>query len=209
MAGHSHWAGIKHKKEIVDKKRGVVFSKLLAAITAAAKKDQNPDFNPRLRTAVEKARAENVPAANIERAIKRAREAGEAIEELLFEAYGPGGAALLIEATSSSKNRTVAEVKNILHESGGKWAEPGSVRWAFSPPDGRAGAEGGEETPSDGWSAKFPVTLAPEEERALAKLVERLREHADVQEVYTNAKFLIILIILKKSQSLIPKNSLG
>jgi YebC/PmpR family DNA-binding regulatory protein len=173
MAGHSHWAGIKHKKEIVDKKRGMVFSKLLAAITAAARKDPNPDCNPRLRTAVEKARAENVPAANIERAIGRAGEGGEAIEELLFEAYGPGGAALLIETTSDSKNRAVAEIKNILSESGGKWAEPGSVRWAF-------------EENAGGWCAKFPLALSPDDSKKLAALLEALREHPDVQEVHTN-----------------------
>ncbi|MBI2623312.1 MAG: YebC/PmpR family DNA-binding transcriptional regulator [Candidatus Liptonbacteria bacterium] len=176
MAGHSHWAGIKHKKEIADKKRGAAFSKLLSAITAAAQKDPNPDFNPRLRTAVEKARAENVPAANITRAIGRAHEDGSTMEELLFEAYGPGGAALLIEVTSDNKNRAVAEVKNILHESGGKWAEPGSVRWAFE--DKGAGA----------WSAKFPVELAPDDARKLAALVAALHEHQDVQKVYTNVR---------------------
>lgn len=174
MAGHSHWAGIKHKKEITDKKRGATFSKLLAAITAAARKDPNPDFNPRLRTAVEKARAQNVPAANIARAIERAGEAGEAMETLLLEAYGPGGAALLIEAATDSKNRTVAEVKRLLADLGGKWAEPGSVRWVF------------EEGATGEWAAKFPLVLPAEETGKLAALIEGLREHPDVQEVYTN-----------------------
>ncbi|MBI2888754.1 MAG: YebC/PmpR family DNA-binding transcriptional regulator [Candidatus Liptonbacteria bacterium] len=175
MSGHSHWAGIKHKKEITDKKRGVVFSKLLALITAAAKKDPNPDFNPRLRTAVEKARAENVPAENIARAIGRAREAGDAIEELLFEAYGPGGTALLIEATTDNRNRTVSEVKHVLTAHEGKWAEPGSVTWAFEEKEG-------------GRHATFPLSLAPEDAAKLAVLIATLEEHLDVQEVYTNAK---------------------
>src|SRR5271155_4561781 len=98
MAGHSHWSGIKHKKEITDQKRGKVFSKLLALISAAARSEPNPDFNPRLRTAVAKAREASVPAENIDRAIKRASEASEGFDELIFEAYGPGGVAILIEA---------------------------------------------------------------------------------------------------------------
>ncbi len=175
MAGHSHWAGIKHKKEATDKKRGVVFSKLLAAITAAAKKDPNPDFNPRLRTVIEKARAESVPAANITRAIERAREAGETIETLLFEAYGPGGAALLIEIATDNKNRAVAEVKCILYNFSGKWAEPGSVRWGF------------QESTEGKWASQFPLSLDTREHVQLLALLAALRGHADVQEVYTNA----------------------
>src|SRR5271154_7173559 len=96
MSGHSHWAGIKHKKEITDKKRAKIFSKLLKAISAAAKGEQNPDFNPRLRTSVATAREANIPADTIERAIKKASE-GKLLEELTYEAYGPGGSAILIE----------------------------------------------------------------------------------------------------------------
>lgn len=176
MSGHSHWAGIKHKKEITDKKRGVVFSKLLVAITAAAKKDPNPDFNPRLRTAVVTARAASVPAANIERAIERAKESAGSIEELIFEAYGPGGIALLIEATTDNRNRTVAEIKKILSDFGGKWAEPGSVRWAF------------EETASGEWNCKFPVKIDDEHKEALDSLITALEDHGDVQGVRTNSK---------------------
>src|ERR1700740_1748559 len=110
MSGHSHWSGIKHKKEITDQKRGKVFSKLLALISAAAKSEPNPDFNPRLRTAIAKARDATVPQENIDRAIKRASEAAESLEELVFEAYGPGGIALLIEAISTNRNRAVQEI---------------------------------------------------------------------------------------------------
>ncbi len=138
MSGHSHWAGIKHKKEATDQKRGKVFSKLLAAVSAAAKSEPNPDFNPRLRTAILKAREASVPQENIERAVKHAAEAGANLEELTFEAYGPGGIAIMIEAISDNKNRTVQEIKTVLKESGGKWAESGSVRWAFEP-RGRGG----------------------------------------------------------------------
>src|ERR1035438_1180486 len=122
MSGHSHWSGIKHKKEITDQKRGKVFSKLLALISAAAKTEPNPDFNPRLRTVVNTAKEANVPAENIERAIKRAANSAEDLEELVFEAYGPAGAAILIEAISNNRNRTIQEVKLILKEHGGKWA---------------------------------------------------------------------------------------
>ena len=177
MSGHSHWSGIKHKKEITDKKRGNVFSKILKAITAAARTEPNPDFSPRLRTTIQKAKEANVPLDNIERAIKKASEPGAAIEELLMESYGPGGSALLIEALTDSKNRTIAEVKKILSVHGAKWAEPGSVLWAFTQSaDSRRN-----------WAAKFPQELSREDAEKLSGLIEALEEHEDVQEVYTNA----------------------
>ncbi len=180
MSGHSHWAGIKHKKEITDQKRGKIFSKLLAAISAAAKTEPNPDFNPRLRTAVQKAREASVPQENIERAIKRAAETGAALEELVFEAYGPGGIALLMTAISDNRNRTVQEVKLALKERGGKWAEEGSVRWAFefAPSEDGSGIA---------WRAKFPQDVAPDDAAKLAALIEALEEVNDVQAVITNA----------------------
>lgn len=176
MSGHSHWAGIKHKKGITDQKRGKVFSKLLAAISAAAKSEPNPDFNPRLRTAILKAKEATVPQENIDRAIKRASEAGDALEELIFEAYGPGGIAIMIEAVSDSRNRTVQEIKMILKEHGGKWAESGSVRWAF------------DATSEGGFKAKFPQALGGEDKNKLGVLVEALEDNDDVQKVFTNAE---------------------
>lgn len=175
MSGHSHWAGIKHKKGIADQKRGQVFSKLLSAITAAARAEQNPDFNPRLRTAVQKARDANVPSENIERAIKRAKESGAVLEELTLEAYGPAGTALLIEAITDNKNRTIPEIKKILSAEGAKWAEPGSVRWAF-------------EKKEIGFEPKFPQGLNEENAQKLSVLVEAIENHDDVQNVYTNAE---------------------
>ncbi len=177
MAGHSHWAGIKHKKEITDQKRGQIFSKLLAAITAAAKTEPNQDFNPRLRTAVEKAKENKVPADAIERALKRASEINLNLEDFLFEAYGPGGVAILIEAISDSRNRVVQEIKKILNEHSAKWAESGSVQWAF------------EMTRGDKviWRPKFPQAISNEDAEKLAVLVEALEEHSDVQRVTTNA----------------------
>ena len=199
MSGHSHWSGIKHKKEITDKKRGNVFSKILKAITAAARTEPNPDFSPRLRTTIQKAKEANVPLDNIERAIKKASEPGAAIEELLMESYGPGGSALLIEALTDSKNRTIAEVKKILSVHGAKWAEPGSVLWAFTQSADSRGLNADlrgqnhsvplEESADSGgnWTAKFPQELSREDAEKLSGLMEALEEHDDVQEVYTSA----------------------
>jgi YebC/PmpR family DNA-binding regulatory protein len=175
MSGHSHWAGIKHKKEITDQKRAKVFSKLLSAISAAARTETNPDFNPRLRAAIAKAKEASVPAENIERAIKKASDAND-LEELTFEAYGPSGSAIFIEALSDNRNRAVQEIKTILKEHGGKWAESGSVRWAFEP-------AGGE------WKAKFPQDIAEEDKVKLFALLEALEDHDAVQTVYTNVNF--------------------
>ena len=172
MAGHSHWAGIKHKKESTDRKKGQLFSKLLNAISIAAKIDSNPDFNPRLRQAIEKAKENQVPQENIERAIKRAKEV-LTLEELIVEAYGPGGSAFLIEVISDNKNRTLAEIKKILNENGAKLAEPGSVMWAF-------------EKINEGWRAKFPQTLNTADLEKVKTIIKELEANNDIQKVYTN-----------------------
>ena len=188
MSGHSHWAGIKHKKEITDQKRGKIFSKLLAAISAAAKSEPNPDFNPRLRTAIAKAKGASVPQENIERAVKHAAEAAGNLHELTFEAYGPGGTAIIIEAISDNKNRAVQEIKTILKEHGGKWAEAGSVRWAFEPPAAAGAGTSTDETGSEReWKAKFPLELPEEDAKKLLPLVEALEDNDNVQNVFTNA----------------------
>jgi len=133
MSGHSHWASIKHKKGIEDAKRAKIFSKLSRLILVAAKeKGGNPETNTELRLALEKAKSFNMPQDNIERAIKKGTgeiEGGK-IENLLLEAYGTGHIALLIEAVTDNKNRTLAEVRHILEKFGGKLAS-GSVLWMF------------------------------------------------------------------------------
>ncbi len=176
MSGHSHWAGIKHKKEAADQKRGQVFSKLLTAITVAARSEPNPNFNPRLRTAIEKAKENKVPNENIERAIKHASGVGTNLEELILEAYGPGGVAILIEVLTDNRNRLIAEIKKILTENHGKWAESGSVRWVFE-----------SLTEEKSWRAKFSQQISEEEKIKLAVLIGTLEEYNDVQKVYTNA----------------------
>jgi YebC/PmpR family DNA-binding regulatory protein len=176
MSGHSHWSGIKHKKEITDQKRGKIFSKLLVAISAAAKTEPDQNFNPRLRTVITKAKDAGVPQDNIDRAIKRAKEAGGGLHELLFEAYGPAGVAILVEALSNNKNRTVQEIKLILKDHNGKWAETGSVQWSF------------EHTPESGWVPKFAQEISADDAIKLDELVEALEENDDVQNVHTNAQ---------------------
>jgi len=135
MAGHSKWAGIKHKKAIVDARRGKLFTKLTRAITVAAKEGGgDPDGNPALALAVAKAKDASMPKDNIERAIAKGTGAGadaEAYENVLYEGYGPGGVALLIEALTDNRNRTGADVRHLLGKHGGSLGEPGSVGYLF------------------------------------------------------------------------------
>ena len=135
MAGHSKWAGIKHKKAIVDSRRGKLFTKLARAITVAAKEGGgDPDTNARLGLAVQKAKDASMPKDNIERAIAKGTGAGadaEALEDVLYEGYGPGGVALLIEAVTDNRNRTGSDVRHMLKSGGGSLGEPGSVAYLF------------------------------------------------------------------------------
>ena len=130
MSGHNKWSQIKHQKSASDKKKSVVFSKVLNAITIAARDEANPQFNPRLRTLIEKAKENNIPQDNIERAIKKTKESDN-LKEITVEAYGPGGSALIIDAITDNSNRTINELKFLLNENEAKMAEQGSVRWAF------------------------------------------------------------------------------
>lgn len=136
MSGHSKWSTIKHKKAALDAKKGNVFTKLANAIAVAVKKGGrvgDPEFNFSLRLAVETARAANMPKDNIERAIERGMGKGEGGEllEILLEGYGPEGVAILVEAVTDNRNRTVAEVKTLFDKNGGNIAEPGSVTYLF------------------------------------------------------------------------------
>jgi len=134
MAGHSKWAQIKHKKAKVDAKRGQVFSKLIREIMVAARQGgPDPDLNPRLRLAIERARAHNMPMDNIERAIKRATGGTEGAhyEEIVYEGYGPGGVAFLVVALTDNRNRTANEIRHLFSKYGGNLSAPGSVAWQF------------------------------------------------------------------------------
>ena len=135
MAGHSKWAGIKHKKAIVDSRRGKLFTKLARAITVAAKEGGGDiEGNPRLGLAVQKAKDASMPKDNIERAIAKGTGEGadvDALEDVIYEGYGPGGVALLVEAVTDNRNRTGSEVRHIFQRNGGNLGEPGSVAYLF------------------------------------------------------------------------------
>jgi YebC/PmpR family DNA-binding regulatory protein len=135
MSGHSKWATIKHKKGALDAKRGKIFTRLIKEITIAARQGGgDPDGNPRLRTAVAAAKAENMPAENIKRAIQRGTGElpGTTYEEISFEGYGPGGVAIIVECTTDNRNRAVSEIRHTFAKGGGNLGEPNSVRFMFS-----------------------------------------------------------------------------
>lgn len=135
MSGHSKWATIKHKKGALDAKRGALFTKIIKELTVAAKHGGgNPEANPRLRTVLQKAKEANMPADNIDRAIKKGTGElpGVVYEEVTYEGYGPGGIAILIEALTDNKNRTTAEIRSTLEKRGGNMSGAGSVAWQFT-----------------------------------------------------------------------------
>ena len=174
MAGHSQFKNIMHRKGKQDKVRSKVFGKLAREITVAAKLGQpDPAFNPRLRAAILEARAENMPKDNIERAL--AKSDGVEMETVTYEAYGPGGTALVIEAMTDNRNRTVQELKHLLSLHGGTLANPGAAMWAFS-----KNAEGKLEPMS-------PIELSDEDNQKMADLADALEEHDDVSEIYSSA----------------------
>ncbi|MGH9358568.1 MAG: YebC/PmpR family DNA-binding transcriptional regulator [Terriglobia bacterium] len=134
MSGHSKWATIKHKKGAADARRGKIFTKLIKEITVAARMGGgDPDSNPRLRTAVLAAKAENMPADNIKRAIQKGTGElpGATYEESVYEGYGPGGVAIMLEVATDNKNRTVSEIRHLFAKHGGNLGESGSVAWMF------------------------------------------------------------------------------
>jgi YebC/PmpR family DNA-binding regulatory protein len=136
MSGHSKWHTIKHKKGALDAKRGKVFTKLIRELTIAARLGGgDPDSNPRLRTVLDKAKAANMPADNITRAIKKGTGEleGTSYEELVLEGYGPGGVAILVEGTTDNRNRTVSEIRHLFTKHGGNLGGAGSVAYLFKP----------------------------------------------------------------------------
>lgn len=134
MSGHSKWASIKHKKGAADAKRGKIFTKLIREITVAARAaGGNPDANPRLRLAIQRAKAANMPQGNIERGIKKGTGELEGVsyEEVTYEGYGPGGIAIMVEVLTDNKNRATSDIRNIFSKKGGNMAGHGSVAWMF------------------------------------------------------------------------------
>ncbi|MBV9267014.1 MAG: YebC/PmpR family DNA-binding transcriptional regulator [Acidobacteriaceae bacterium] len=133
MSGHSKWATIKHKKAALDAKRGKVFTRIIKEIMIAARNGGDPEANPRLRTAITAAKAVSMPSDNIKRAVMRGTGEleGSQIDEILFEGYGPGGAAVLVNVATDNRNRTVSEIRHVFSKNGGNMGEQGSVAWMF------------------------------------------------------------------------------
>jgi len=178
MSGHNKWAQIKHKKAITDAKKSKIFSKLVRFIAVEARLSGGKD-SPGLRGAIEKAKKVNMPSENIERAIKKASEPGTAMEAITYEAYGPGGAGIIIETLTDSKNRTAQDIKHVLSKNGFALGGIGSVVWAFQKekiPEGMI------------WKPVNTIPLTDTYLELLDKLVEELEENDDVQEVFTNAE---------------------
>ncbi len=176
MSGHSKWHSIKHKKARVDAQRGRIFTKLIKEITVAARLGGgDPEANPRLRVAIAQAKAANMPAKNIENAIKKGTGElpGVVYEDVTYEGYGPGGVAIFIEAVTDNKNRTVAEMRHIFSKYGGNLGENGSVAWIFE----RKGL------------IRVPVEQYPEEdmlEIALECGAEDMQVSDEFYEIYTS-----------------------
>jgi YebC/PmpR family DNA-binding regulatory protein len=187
MSGHSKWATIKHKKAALDAKRGKAFTRLIKEITIAARNGGDPDGNPRLRTAILAAKAVSMPADNIKKAIMRGTgelEGGQ-IEEVMFEGYGPGGAAVLVNVATDNRNRTVSEIRHAFSKNGGNMGEQGSVAWMFErksqmfvPADkisedalmGIVLDAGGEDLRQDG--EQWEILSPPEAHEAVLKALE-------------------------------------
>lgn len=180
MSGHSKWAQIKHKKAATDTKRAKVFGKIARIIMLATRTGgSDPQLNTALRAAIEKAREVHMPQDNIDRAIKKGGSGdGEtSLQEFTYEAYGPGGVALIITGITDNNNRTSNEIKHLLSDWKGKWANPGSVLWAFE----KKGAA---------WEPReySTITLSHDDEHILLQLMDALDEHDDVQDIYANSK---------------------
>ena len=173
MSGHNHWSQVKNKKGAADQKRGNLFGKLLKVISIAAKTAPNPESNPRLKSAIEKAKENNVPQENIERAINKASEEKN-LEEIIIEAYGPEGVAIIIEAITDNKNRSISEIRHILDLQEVKMANPGSVLWSFDKTE-------------NGWQPKFKQPISQNTTDKVSQITEALEEHDDVQRITTNA----------------------
>lgn len=175
MSGHNKWSQIKHQKAKGDAEKSKVFSKFAKLITTEAKKAKGSVSTPGLRAAIEKARSFNMPSDNIERAIKKATDNSAVLESVTYEAYGPGGSAMIIEALTNNRNKAAQEIKHILADNGFALAGMGAASWAF-------------EKNADGWKPTTTIPLEDTDLLALEKLVSALEENDEVQEVFTNAE---------------------
>ncbi len=176
MAGHNKWSKIKHKKAATDAQKSKIFSKLVRLIQVESKRCGGDENDPGLRAVIDKAKKENMPKDNIERAIKKGAGGDSSdLEKITYESYGPGGVAMIIEVLTDSRNRAAAEIRHILSKNNLELASPGSATWAFE----RSGTD---------WVPHTNTPLSDEDIEKLSVVVEALEEHDDVQEVFTNAE---------------------
>ena len=176
MSGHNKWSKIKHKKAASDAKKSQVFSKLAKLIAAESKKAGGNVDSPGLRAAIREAKKENMPSDNIDRAVKKGTASDSAsMENVIYEVYGPGGSAIIIEGLTDNKNRTAAEIKHLLSKLGLELASPGAVLWAFE-------KEGNE------WIPKTTTPISDSDSQELEVLTKTIKEHEDVQSIFTNVK---------------------
>jgi len=174
MSGHNKWSKIKHKKAVGDAKKSKIYSKLVKLIQIESKNSNGNVSSPSLRSVIEKAKAENMPKDTIDRAVKKGVSNDTALmEHVVYEAYGPGGCAIIIEGITDNKNRSAAEIKHILLKNDLSLAAPGSAVWAFK-------------KTGEGWIAETTTQITNADEEKLEKLLEELTDQDDVQEVYIN-----------------------
>ncbi len=175
MSGHNKWSKIKHKKAATDAAKSKIFSKH-AILIAMESRHANGDVNsPGLAAAIERAKKDSMPKDNIERAVQKGSGAdGAALEEIMFECYGPGGTAMLITAVTDNNNRTAPEIRHLLSKAGYELGAPGSAMWAFT-------------KTADGYIPNSPIELSDTDGEKLAELIERIEDNDDVQDVYTTA----------------------
>lgn len=177
MAGHNKWAQIKRQKGKTDAQKSKMFTKFARLISVEAKKANGDRNSAGVKAVIERARAINMPNDSIDRAVKKATEAGAAMEHITYEAYGPGGCALVIDVLTDNRNKAAQEVKHILTRNGYALAGIGAATWAFT-----------KLPPGEGWAPQTTVPLSEEDLKALDHLVSELEDNDDVQNVYTNAE---------------------
>ena len=178
MSGHNKWSKIKHKKAASDAKKSKVFGMLARQIAITVKEAGGDPNHSTVRAIIEKARKENMPKENIDRAVAKGSGAGESYEAVQFEGFGPGGVAMIIEGITDNNNRTASEIKHIFSKLGCTLGAPGTAVWAFERIE-----ENGERV----WKAKQSMDPSDEDGEKLSVLVEELEDHDDVKSVVTNA----------------------
>jgi YebC/PmpR family DNA-binding regulatory protein len=175
MSGHNKWSKIKHKKAASDAQKSKVFSKHAALIAVEAKKAKGDVNSPGLAAAIERAKKDSMPKENIDRAVAKGKNAeGDALAEVLYETFGPGGTAILITAVTDNSNRTTPEMRHLLKEAGYALGATGSASWAFTKTEA-------------GYVPQNRMDLSDEDGEKLATLIETLSEHDDVQDIFTTA----------------------